>query len=49
MSDGIIAYRNPFERWFWESGAAYVFFGTIAVLVVVMLISNWLDDKEGDK
>lgn len=28
----IVAYRNPFEMWLWESGAIYIWIGVVSLM-----------------
>jgi len=38
MNESIIVYRNPAEQWFWESGAAIYFFGTVLLGLLVCFV-----------
>lgn len=41
--NSIVVYSNPIERWWWESGAAFWFYG-ILFIAVVALVSWWIVD-----
>lgn len=45
----MVAYRNPFQQWLWESGAIYVLLAVLGTILVtcwaVIAYSWWLNRK----
>jgi hypothetical protein len=41
MSDSIIAYRNPLEKWFWEGGAIYIGAAILVLILIAWAWSHW--------
>jgi hypothetical protein len=38
VSDSIIVYRNPLEKWFWEGGAIYIGAAILALILIAWAI-----------
>ncbi len=46
MNLSVVMYRNPLQEWFWESGAAYWFYGILIALVLAAFICLTSDNKK---
>jgi hypothetical protein len=45
----VVAYRNPIEEWFWESGVAYWIILGLCALVVTVAGYLWVIDRKGGR